>query len=460
VLTTDCTNEEVQMHPNPKRIIPVLFLIAIVGGGTWWYLTQGNGSQANGALAASGTIEGTQVVLAPELGGRVREVLVHEGDSVKAGQPLLRFDDALLQAQLSQAQASLQLAQANYDLVARGPTDEQRLLAIASAEAELTNAQQALKALSDNAGLTQSQLQQAIASTDKTRDKAQQYLDNVVTEANPVDIEASWASVVIAQDKLENAIEDFEPYENKDQSNLTRAVFQAQVAAAQKQYDSMVERYNNLVGTANKYELAAAQADLALLEAKLADAQRQYTELENGIDPDALTLAQARLMTAEANLAVAKADTSPEQLAAAQAQVEVARGALEVIETQIAKLVIVAPTDGVVLIRSAEPGEVLVAGAPLLTLLELEGLTITVYVSEDRYGQISLGQTATVSVDSFPGETFKATVRRIADQAEFTPRNVQTEEGRRTTVFAVELSLANSEGKLKPGMPADVDFTP
>jgi multidrug resistance efflux pump len=232
------------------------------------------------------------------------------------------------------------------------------------------------------------------------------------------------------------------------------------LAAAQKQYDSMVERYNNLVGTANKYELAAAQADLALLEAKLADAQRQYAELENGIDPDALALAQARLMTAEANLAVAQAETSPEQLAAAQAQVEVSRGALEVIETQIAKLVIIAPTDGVVLIRSAEPGEVLVAGAPLLTLLELEGLTITVYISEDRYGQISLGQSATVRVDSFPGETFKATVKRIADQAEFTPRNVQTEEGRRTTVFAVELSLTNSEGKLKPGMPADVDFNP
>jgi hypothetical protein len=63
-----------------------------------------------------------------------------------------------------------------------------------------------------------------------------------------------------------------------------------------------------------------------------------------------------------------------------------------------------------------------------------------------------------MSVDSFSGETFEATVIRIADQAEFTPRNVQTEEGRKTTVFAVELSVANPEGKLKPGMPADVDF--
>jgi HlyD family secretion protein len=65
-----------------------------------------------------------------------------------------------------------------------------------------------------------------------------------------------------------------------------------------------------------------------------------------------------------------------------------------------------------------------------------------------------------VSVDSYPGETFDASVTRIADQAEFTPRNVQTAEGRRTTVFAVELSIDNTDGKLHPGMPADVKFNP
>ena len=445
------------MHPNPRRIAPIVLLIAIAGGAIW-YFTQERTSGSNGSLAASGSIEGTQVVIAPELSGRVLEVLAQKGDTVEAGQVLVRFDDALIQAQLSQAQAALHQAQANYDLVSRGPTPEQRQLSIASAETELTNARQALQALYDNAGITEAQATQNIATIDKARDKAQQYLDNVVTEANPVDIDAAWASVIIAGDKLEKAQEDFEPYANKDQSNVPRAMLQAQVAAAQKQYDSMVERYNNLVGTANKYDLAVARADVALAEAKLADAQSKYDELQEGIDPDALALAQDRLKTAEANLAVAQADSSPEQLAIAQAQVEVARGALQVIEAQIAKLTIAAPMDGIVLLRSAEPGEVLVAGAPLLTLLRLDDLTITVYIPEDRYGSIRLGQAASVSVDSFPGETFQATVIRIADQAEFTPRNVQTEEGRKTTVFAVELSVANPEGKLKPGMPADVDF--
>ena len=445
------------MHPNPRRIAPIVLLVLITGGAIW-YFTWGRSNEANGALAAAGTIEGTQVILPPELAGRVLEVLVQKGEQVEAGQVLVRFDDTLMQAQLSQAQAALHQAQANYDLVSRGPTPEQRQLAIASAQTELTNAKQALQALNDNARLSEAQSMQSVASIDKARDKAQQYLDNVVTEADPVDIDAAWASVIIAGDKLEKAQEDFEPYANKDQSNVPRAMLQARVAAAQKQYDSMVERYNNLVGTANKYDLAVARSDVALAEARLADAQRKFDELKDGIDPDALALAQDRLKTAEANLAVAQADPSPEQLAIAQAQVEVASGALQVIQAQVARLTISAPMDGIVILRSAEPGEVLVPGAPLLTLLRLDDLTITVYVPEDRYGTISLGQVATVSVDSYPGETFEATVIRIADQAEFTPRNVQTETGRKTTVFAVELSVANPEGKLKPGMPADVDF--
>jgi HlyD family secretion protein len=119
---------------------------------------------------------------------------------------------------------------------------------------------------------------------------------------------------------------------------------------------------------------------------------------------------------------------------------------------------VTAPVDGIVLTRLVEPGEVVAPGATLLTMGPLEQLTITVYIPEDQYGTINLGQVALVNVDSFPGETFEAMVTRIADQAEFTPRNVQTQEDRRTTVFAVELGIDNPDGKLKPGMPADVEF--
>jgi multidrug resistance efflux pump len=116
------------------------------------------------------------------------------------------------------------------------------------------------------------------------------------------------------------------------------------------------------------------------------------------------------------------------------------------------------PLGGVVLYRHVEPGEIAAAGAPLLTVIDPDNLELTVYVPEDRYGRIRLGQVLPVTVDSFPGETFAGTVTHIADQAEFTPRNVQTTDNRKTTVFAVRLDLPPSGGKLKPGMPADVHF--
>jgi multidrug resistance efflux pump len=116
------------------------------------------------------------------------------------------------------------------------------------------------------------------------------------------------------------------------------------------------------------------------------------------------------------------------------------------------------PLAGVVLYRHVEPGEVASAGAPLVTVIDPDNLQLTVYVPEDRYGRIALGQGLPVTVDSFPGESFQGTVTHIADQAEFTPRNVQTTDNRKTTVFAVRLALETSAGKLKPGMPADVHF--
>lgn len=116
------------------------------------------------------------------------------------------------------------------------------------------------------------------------------------------------------------------------------------------------------------------------------------------------------------------------------------------------------PLDGVVLYRSIEPGEVAAAGTPLITVADLGDLSLTVYVPEDRYGRIVLGQSYPVTVDSFPGEVFSGTVRHISDKAEFTPRNVQTTDSRKTTVFAIRLGLPAESGKLKPGMPADVQF--
>lgn len=114
--------------------------------------------------------------------------------------------------------------------------------------------------------------------------------------------------------------------------------------------------------------------------------------------------------------------------------------------------------DGTVLYRSAEPGEFASPGMPIITVGDLSKLTLTVYVPEDRYGSIRLGDVYSVTVDSSPGQSFTGRVIQIADTASFTPRNTQTTDSRKNTVFAIKLELPADTTALKPGMPADVEF--
>ena len=94
-------------------------------------------------------------------------------------------------------------------------------------------------------------------------------------------------------------------------------------------------------------------------------------------------------------------------------------------------------------------------GKTLLSLANLDAVDLTIYVPETEVGQVALDQQVAVTVDSFPGQTFMGHVIFISDQAEFTPKNIQTKEERVNTVFAVKVRIPNPDHKLKPGMPAD-----
>jgi HlyD family secretion protein len=446
------------MHPNPRRVIPIVIVLLALAAAAYWYLALRPAQQSNGALTASGTIEASQVQISPEVSGKIAEVLVSEGDRVQAGQELVRLDQTLLLAQLEQARAALAQAQANYELVAAGTPAEQRQAAIAAVELELTSAQQALETLYDTADLARAQAEQKVAAADEARDKVQDRLDSLLSEADPEDVERAQSQVTIAADKLKKARDDYKKGLKYLDKNVARAIMQIKVSDAQTAYDMAVTRLNNLLGHANQIEVTLAESNVKLAEAALADAQRELDKVNDGPDPDALALAQRRVDSAETRLASAKAGPSVEQLSLAQAQVDSARRAIETLQVQLEKLVILSPTGGVVLTSSAEPGEFAMPGATLLVLGREDDKTITVYIPEDRYGQLSIGQPASVSADSFPGASFAATVVNIADQAEFTPRNVQTVEGRKNTVFAIKLKVDDPEDKLKAGMPADVTF--
>jgi multidrug resistance efflux pump len=440
-----------------RRIAPFIVLVIIAAVAIGYFLDEAD-QQEIGPLSASGTIETNAVNLASESGGVIVFVSADEGDAVNAGQVLVRFDDQLLQAQLEQANAAILQAQANYDLVASGLPVEQQQLAVSNAKLELLFAQQALDDLYQNSEIMGALALQEIAQADKAIDHATKRIDSLNSPADQADINEAKAAVVLAGDQLDKAQDKFAPYEKKKEENVIRATLLIRVAEAQNYYDKTVTRLNNITGSANEIELALAGADLAMAQAQKGDAEERYASLLDGPDPDDIAMAEARLETAQANLEAALADPSLEQLAVVQAQIDSAKAAIKVLESQLEKLTLSSMIDGIVLERSIEPGEVALPGTPLFTLAELEDLTITVYVPEDRYGEIMLGQSAWVTVDSFPGESIPALVIHIADQAEYTPRNVQTQEGRRTTVFAIKLNIENREGKLKPGMPADVSF--
>ena len=118
-------------------------------------------------------------------------------------------------------------------------------------------------------------------------------------------------------------------------------------------------------------------------------------------------------------------------------------------------MTLMVPATGVVTNRALEPGELAAPGATLLTITQLNPVSLTLYVPETQLGKVRLGEQVAVQVDSFPGKNFMGKEVFINSQAEFTPRNVQTKEERVNTVFAVKVELPNGSEELKPGMPAD-----
>jgi HlyD family secretion protein len=445
-----------------KRILIPIFILVAVAGLTVWYLVSGSRAAGNGALDASGTVEAVEVVVAPELSGRVVEVLVENGEAIAEGDLMLRLDDSLLQAQRQRAAAALDAAQKNLVVAQAGAEVAQSTLraaeasrdaALANSDAERIATQRALDELYENNDVAQAEARRAVAAAHRAVREAQYLWDNYSLPSNQQNLTAAEAITMTLQ-LLERSRTRFEPYKYEDSGNDTREDLKDALDEAQSDYDTAVRRM--------ELEMGLQQA-----QAYLAKAERDLQKLSQGPNPDDVAVLEARIQAIRAAIKQAQAGVDQAQAGVTQANERVAQAGsamdqaqaeLNLIDVQIEKLQVYAPGSGVVIARNIEPGEVVQAGAPLMILGELDPLKITVYIPEDLYGQIKLGQEARVLVDSFPHETFKATVTHIADKAEFTPRNVQTVEGRKTTVFAIELSIENSDGRLKPGMPADVSF--
>ena len=127
-------------------------------------------------------------------------------------------------------------------------------------------------------------------------------------------------------------------------------------------------------------------------------------------------------------------------------------------QAQMSRLELTAPLSGVVQKQVAHRGEYLNSGAAILTVADPTDLKLTLYVLEGDLGRVAVGQNVSVRVDAFPDRVFFGRVKSIANRAEFTPRNVQTQRDRQNLVFAVTIRVPNPDGALKAGLPVDATF--
>lgn len=490
----------------------VLLVIAAAVAGAWWYgnenpewwfwlqdqwkLALGELGLAPGeeppGLVASGFIEAREVSVAAELGGRILRLGADEGEEVEAGQVLVQLDDALLQTQIQSAQADLDVAQATLARVQSGvqqvtldraevqlaqarAAQEAAYVAWQDAEAMLENPQElalALTAARGQLAVLGHQAQQAQAQAASAQ-AGSDFADEAVRLLQGVEPHTEWVLVgTYTLDNLPPEIPlppclDYCEYEFCDYKIVfDHGTFylyaRVRIAVPPDMMDEA--RYRQATSTYQAWQawtgVEQASAALGGAEGYLAELSRQVTNPLSLQAQANAAQAQYQVATAAVGMAEAQAEglkmgATPEQIAALEAQVEMARAALDVLLVQADRFTLRAPITGMVLARPARVGEVALPGSRLMNLADLENMSLTVYVPEGQLGRVYLGQPVSVTVDAYPNRAFPGTVAYISHQAEFTPRNIQTQEERVNMVFGVRVDLPNRDHALKPGMPAD-----
>jgi HlyD family secretion protein len=333
-----------------------------------------------------------------------------EGDAVKAGQVLVQLDDARLQIQRRIAEADLEASR----------------LAL-----------QKLVSPTVIAGL-----QKTIVQDEQVVIDAQQVLDLQKYFTNNTDaIQSARSKLYLARVALNKAHTAYDKVKYNNNLDATaKAIAQQNVYRAELNYENALALLNYLTGVPNPIQVDLKTAAVELAKAKLEEDQILLAALNGGPIPENAT------------------GTGIAQLQQARNNVQAVQARVDQLDDQIRKMTIKAPVDAVVMRRSAEPGNVVSPATELLTLASLNDLTITVYIPEDGYRKVYLGQAAAIRVDAYPGETFHAAVVDMSAQPAFLPHTTQTASSSRSPVHAVRLALKDGRGKLKPGMSADVTF--
>jgi multidrug resistance efflux pump len=267
------------------------------------------------------------------------------------------------------------------------------------------------------------QAHQAMIIAKQEVEDAEEYLVNLQNPAPKVDIDQAKANLLLAQIRLDDAREDFEPYEKKPESNKVRAAMFSKLVEAEKIYDGAVRLLNNLSGDASELDIAEAEADLLLAQEELAVAERDYDIYKNGPDPDDVKLAEERVENAKVQL----------------------NAAVKVLDD----LQLNSPFDGTVNELYVKENEWIAPGQQVLLLADLENLRVeTTDLNEIDVAQIEIGDKAIVTFDALPDVVVEGEVTRVAQKAA---------EGSGVN-YTVVILLDEIPEKLRWGMTAFVDI--
>jgi len=415
--------------PRGRILLTIALVVLALGLLAWagWRLYEQRAEA--GRLFASGSIQATEVDVSPKVAGQIIRLTVDEGDTVKAGEVVAELEPQEAAAQVAAAQAAVQQAAAQVGDAERAVAAQEQVTGaqVGAAQAQVTTA---------GTGVPQTETQLAIA---------ERTLRDAVASATAQAASAE-AQVGGAESALVTA-----------RNNLGREkMLFAQGAVSADEVDAVQAAYDAAVAQRRSAGDAVTQA-----QANVASARTNLRQVE--IQAQAVTAAHAGVAAAHAGLANAQAGYTViaqrrQDLAAAQAALAQARANLTYLQVIAGHNVVVSPRAAVVQTKYVEEGEVVAAGTPLFTLVDLHDIWLRAYVPEDQIAEVKVGQGARVSIDSFPNRIFEGRVVEISSKGEFTPVNVQTVGDRVKLVFSVKIQLTNDELSLKPGMPADAEI--
>jgi HlyD family secretion protein len=385
-----------------KKLLILIPVLAIAGGA--FYAVRNSHRAPDNRLVVSGNIELTEVNIAFKTAGRLIERTVDEGDAVKKGQTIARLDRDQLIAQRERESAGLKSAQSQLDQ------------AISSLEWEKANMAADVE-----------QRRADVVSNDAR-------LSELNNGARPQEKLQAKAAVDSAQSEYERAKRDWDRgqqlYKDDDISTA--------------QYDQYRNRFESAEAA-----LKNAQESQALV---LAGPRVEQIDFARG----QVEHARAALKMAEANELEIK--RREELIASQRAEIERSKANLALIDSQLADTIAVSPCDGLVLVKSADVGEVLAPGTTVVTVGDIDHPWLRGYVNETDLAKVKLGSRARVTTDSYPGKVYDGRVTFIASEAEFTPKQIQTQQERVKLVYRMKIELENPNHELKSNMPADAEI--